>query len=134
MKALLYQAVELKNKMTNDDYINPPKEVTDINNRLNDLLAEDYSTFHEKERALVKRLIANRSSILTFLDFEIVPPHNNSSELAIRNVKVKTKVSGQFRNDKGKGADRYARIRSVVDTSIKNGLDVFTALLNLAKC
>ena len=46
---------------------------------------------------------------------------DNAFELAIRNVKVKTKVSGQFRNDKGKGADRYARIRSVVDTNIKNG-------------
>ena len=49
--------------------------------------------------------------------------HNNFSENVIRNVKVKTKVSGQFRNDKGKGADRYARIRAIVDTNIKNGQD-----------
>ena len=44
------------------------------------------------------------------------------------------KVSGQFRNDEGKGADRYAIIRSVTDTIIKNGQDVYAAFLSLAKC
>jgi len=55
-----------------------------------------------------------------------------SSEKAIRNMKVKTKVSGQFRNKAGKGADRYAKTRSVIDTTIKNGQDVYTALFCLA--
>ncbi|MDR0749206.1 MAG: transposase, partial [Tannerellaceae bacterium] len=63
-----------------------------------------------------------------------VPADNNASERAIRNVKVKTKVSGQFRNKDGKGADRFARIRSVIDTTVKNGHDVFYALECLAKC
>jgi hypothetical protein len=52
---------------------------------------------------------------------------------AIRNVKVKTKVSGQFRNPEGKGAERFARIRSVIDTTVKNGQNVFVALKCLAK-
>ncbi|MDR2809942.1 MAG: hypothetical protein LBB84_05210, partial [Tannerellaceae bacterium] len=51
---------------------------------------------------------------------------------AIRNVKVKTKVSGQFRNPEGKGAERFARIRSIIDTAIKNEQDVFVALKCLA--
>ncbi|MDR3142288.1 MAG: transposase, partial [Tannerellaceae bacterium] len=71
-------------------------------------------------------------SIFTFLLYPHVPPDNNGSERAIRNVKVKTKVSGQFRNREGKGADRFARIRFVIDTTIKNGQDVFTALKCLA--
>ena len=133
MKQLLLQAWELKDNMTADDYLNPPTQVADINNRLDELLAVDYSKFHKKEQALVKRLIKHRNSILTFLNFEIVPPHNNGSESAIRNVKVKTKVSGQFRNDEGKGADRYAKIRSVIDTAIKNGQDVYAVLLSLSK-
>ena len=132
MKELLCQALELKKQMTGDDYINPPKQVTDINNRLDELLAEDNTTFNQKERALMNRLIKNREHILTFLYHEIVPPDNNGSESAIRNVKVKTKVSGQFRNYKGKGAGRYAKIRSVIDTYIKNGQDVYSALINLA--
>jgi hypothetical protein len=61
-----------------------------------------------------------------------VPPDNNASERAIRNVKVKTKVSGQFRNPEGKGAERFARIRSVIDTTLKNKQDVFFALKCLA--
>jgi len=133
MKELLYRAWKLKDNMTVDDYLNPPTQVTDINNRLDELLAVDYSRLHQKEQALVKRLIKHRNSMLTFLKYEHVPPHNNASELAIRNAKVKTKVSGQFRNDQGKGADRYAKIRSVIDTSIKNGQDVYAALLSITK-
>ena len=101
--------------------------------QIDELLAQDCSKFHQKEQALVKRLIKHRNSILTFLQYENVPPHNNSSESAIRNVKVKTKVSGQFRNNEGKGADRYAKIRSIIDTSIKNGIDVYAALLSISK-
>jgi hypothetical protein len=77
-------------------------------------------------------MIKHRQSIFTYLYHQIVPPDNNASERAIRNVKVKTKVSGQFRRADGKGADRYAKIRSVVDTSIKNGQDVYAALIALA--
>jgi hypothetical protein len=71
-------------------------------------------------------------SIFTFLLYANVPPDNNASERAIRNVKVKTKVSGQFRNPEGKGAERFARIRSVIDTTLKNGQDVFLALKCMA--
>jgi transposase len=134
MKEVLCSALELKREMTDGDYLNPPVKVTEIKNRVDELLAVDFSKFNEKEQALIKRLIKHRASILTFLDHKIVPPDNNASERAIRNVKVKTKVSGQFRNKDGKGADRYAKIRSVVDTNIKNGQDVYTALLCLANC
>ena len=133
MKELLCQAMELKKNMTDDDYLIPPKKVAQINSRLDVLLAQDHSKFHEKEQAFINRLIKHRDSILTFLKYEFVPPHNNGSESAIRNVKVKTKVSGQFRNDQGKGADRYAILRSVTDTNIKNDQEVFAAFLALAK-
>jgi transposase len=133
MRELLHQAWELKDNMTTDDYLYPPMQVAEINNRLDELLAQDRSMFHQKEQALAKRLIKHRNSILTFLEYKNVPPHNNGSELSIRNVKVKTKVFGQFRNNEGKGADRYAKIRSVIDTAIKNGIDVHAALLSISK-
>jgi transposase len=50
MKQLLYQAMELKDNMTGDDYRNPTTQVTDINNRLDELLGVDYSKFHQKVR------------------------------------------------------------------------------------
>jgi transposase len=134
MKELFKSAIELKNKMTQEHYLNPPAEATKLNTELLELLQVDYSKFHDKEQAFIKRLNKHRQSIFTFLTHPDVPPDNNASERAIRNVKVKTKVSGQFRNKDGKGADRYAKIRSVIDTTIKNGQDVYTALVALANC
>ena len=55
---------------------------------------------------------------------------NNGSERAIRNIKVKQKVSGGFRSLDG--ADGFAVIRSVIDTTIKAGNDVFYALKLIA--
>jgi transposase len=134
MKKLFLRAIELKNKMTEVCYLNPPEEATKLNEELEKLLQVDYSQFHNKEQAFIKRLNKHRQSIFTFLTHPGVPPDNNASERAIRNIKIKTKVSGQFRNKDGKGADRYAKIRSVIDTTIKNGQDVYTALVALANC
>jgi len=133
-KELFMRAIELKNKMTENDYLNPPEEIANLNTEMDELLKTDYSKFHPKEQAFVKRLIKHRQSIFTFLEYPNVPSDNNASERAIRNVKVKTKISGQFRNKDGKGADRYAKIRSVIDTTIKNGQDVYAALVCMANC
>jgi transposase len=132
MKALFMRAIALKKNMTETDYINPPLELAELNTELDKLLETDFSKFHAKEQAFIKRMIKHRQSIFTFLYHKTVPPDNNASERAIRNVKIKTKVSGQFRRADGKGADRYAKIRSVIDTSIKNGQDVYAALIALA--
>jgi transposase len=134
LKDLFHRAIEIKKALTAQDYRQPPKEVRAINDELDELLKVDISGFHTKLQALVTRLIKNRESILTFLTHPDVPYDNNGSERAIRMVKVKTKVSGQFRNKEGKGADRFARIRSVIDTTIKNGQEVYPTLLCLAKC
>jgi transposase len=132
IKDLLYRSLALKRSLLAGDCQNPPEEIAKLNWELDALLAVDITRFHKKEQAFITRLRKHRQSIFTFLLHPNVPPENNGSERAIRNVKVKTKVSGQFRNAEGKGADRFARIRSVIDTTIKNGQDVFTALKCLA--
>jgi transposase len=132
MKDLLYRAIVLKRTMPAEDYRNPPEEVALLNRELDELLAVEVVGFHKKEQAFIRRLQKHRQSIFTFLIYPNVPPDNNGSERAIRNVKVKTKVSGQFRNAEGKGAERFARIRSVIDTTLKNRQDVFFALKCLA--
>ena len=70
-----------------------------------------------------------RDKIFTFLLYPSVPPDNNGSERAIRNVKVKLKVSGQFKSEDG--AKDYANLRSIVDTSRKRGLNEFKALRDM---
>jgi transposase len=46
-------------------------------------------------------------------------------------VKVKQKISGQFKTERT--AKNFAKIRSVIDTSIKNGMNVVEALTPIAK-
>jgi transposase len=86
--------------------------------------------FHRKLRAFIRRLRKWRGSIVPFLYDEEVPADNNGSERGIRNVKVKTKISGQFRTPRC--AEGFAKIRSVIDTANKNGQNIFNALTALA--
>jgi len=60
-----------------------------------------------------------------------VQADNNGSDRAIRNVKVKQKVSGQFKSFGG--AMNFAVLRSITDTAIKNGQNVLNALLVIAE-
>jgi transposase len=78
-----------------------------------------------------KRMLREKQHIFTFLFIENVPSDNNASERAIRNVKVKQKISGQFKEEHT--AQNFAKIRSVIDTTIKNGLNVLEALALIAK-
>jgi len=73
-----------------------------------------------------KRMLRENQHIFTFLFIEDVPSDNNASERAIRNVKVKQKISGQFKVEQA--AQNFAEIRSVIDTTIKNGLNVLECL------
>lgn len=126
MKVLLQDAIELKKQLTPTQYLKPTAAVIEIEQRLMLLLVTEQSAAHKKVKAFSKRLIKNKNSILTFLYHPKVPPDNNGSERAIRNVKIKTKVSGMFRSQRG--ATRFAIIRSIIDTTIKNGQNVFEAL------
>ena len=82
-------------------------------------------------RPFHKRLRKYKDYLFPFLYYEKVPADNNASERAIRNVKVKQKISGQFFNHDN--AMDVAIIRSVIDTAIKNGANVFNALKLIAK-
>lgn len=80
-----------------------------------------------KLEAFKSRMRKRRKSLFRFLEDPMIPPDNNGSERAIRNVKVKTKVSGMFKTDLG--ADQFAVIRSVIDTFIKRRQPVLKSLI-----
>ncbi|MCH7411384.1 transposase, partial [Belliella sp. DSM 111904] len=65
-----------------------------------------------------------------FLYYQKVPPDNNASERAIRNIKVKQKISGQFKSNNG--AENFCVIRSVVDTLIKRSGNILENLNHIA--
>lgn len=95
-----------------------PHAVTRITKMFKKLLDEVIDKSLQKMVALQKRLAKYRDYLFLFLENELVPPDNNGSERAIRNFKVKQKVSGFFKTYKG--ARNYAILRTVCDTAIKN--------------
>ncbi len=130
LKQVFKDAISYKKQMTINDYLGTNQKVKGFENQLTELLKTDYSGKHNKLQAFIKRLIKNRGSIFTFLYHQEVPPDNNGSERAIRNAKVKMKISNQFKSFDF--ANHYAVIRSVIDTTIKNSENVFDALSCLA--
>lgn len=97
---------------------------------MSELLDRPLPEKHKDLRAFHKRMVKYRDYIFKFLYHFEVPPDNNASERAIRNVKVKQKVSGQFKT--AEGAQAYAVIRSVTDTCVKNGQNVLGAFKTIA--
>ncbi len=77
----------------------------------------------------IKSFTKSKNKIFTFLLDADIPADNNASERAIRNVKVKQKVSGQFKSLDG--AKNYATLRSIIDTSRKRGLNEFESLVTI---
>lgn len=108
-----------------------PNRTTRINNRLIKLLDRNMSKAPGKIPALWKRLKKHKEKVFLFLQYpdREVPPENNASERSIRNVKVKVKVSGQFKS--GDGAQDYAAARSVIDTAIKQSKNVHDELVGI---
>ena len=102
-----------------------------IIHKLESLLNNPPDSKHKKLHTFYKRMCRERQHLFTFLFIENVPPDNNASERAIRNVKVKQKISGQFKTEQT--AQNFAKIRSVIDTTIKNGLNVLDALNLIAE-
>ena len=83
---------------------------------------------HEKVKTLRVKLLKIKDYITTCLYYPDVPAENNFCERSIRNVKLKLKVSTNLRSMQG--AENYAIIRSIIDTSILQGKNVWTALQN----
>ena len=124
LKKLLLLAQKLKNEMSDYEKEHPARN--QLETRLEKLLAYDIEKQPVKIKPFQKRLIKNKAYLFPFLYHQMVPADNNASERAIRNVKVKQKISGQFFNHSN--AMDFAVIRSVIDTAIKNGANVLNSL------
>lgn len=100
--------------------------------KLKELLYEIIDKSFKKIISLQKRLAKYQDYLFLFLTNEFVPPDNNGSERAIRNFKVKQKVSGFFKTNRG--ATNYAILRSVCDTAIKNNQNPLIPFKLAADC
>lgn len=130
-KSLLQQAILLKKGLTPAEYAAAGPRQQQLFENLRLLLHRPIGERFEKSLSLQKSLLKHQTAILYFLLQPDVPPDNNGSERAIRNVKVKQKISGQYKSTKG--ADTFAILRSVIDTTIKAGQNVLYALSLIAQ-
>jgi transposase len=130
-KSILIQAINLNNKLSDTDYYAPIPQRTILENRLDKILNLKLPTENKEMISFQKRLLKYRDYLFTFLYHPKVPPDNNASERAIRNIKVKQKVSGQFKSTDGSQA--FAILRSVTDTIIKNNQNVLNSLKVISK-
>ena len=126
MKVLLKRAIKLKNTMALEQYNEPLEErmaiLKEFDVLINKTLPEEVSKIFPFQKRLKKR----KCQVFNFLFYPDVPYDNNGSEQAIRNVKVKQKVSGNFRSERG--SEIFAILRSVVDTVIKRGGNPFDTI------
>ena len=129
-KMLFLSAIKLKKQMSKADYYVHNPRRANLENRLKILL--NYA-LNKNDKELVtfqNRLIKYQHYIYPFLYCPEVPPDNNASERAIRNIKVKQKISGQFKSPNG--AFGFAVLRSVTDTILKNNQNVLSSLKVIA--
>lgn len=118
IKFLFYESLKWKE--------NHPYENHNFDKQLSKIQENPPDNPSKKLKAFIKRLKKHEKSLFVFLDHKHVPSDNNGSERAIRNIKVKTKVSGQFKSIEN--ANIFAVLRSVIDTLIKNKQPVFEKL------
>ena len=113
------------------------EEFNDFVSKINQYLllgAEEYLAdsevyYAKEEHALLIRLMEYRDNYIYWtLDFNL-PFTNNLSERALRGMKSKMKISGQFQNITN--AEYYAIIRSYIETCYRNGVNGHGALVRL---
>ena len=126
LKELLWRAIEFKKQINYKTHFQELNEKDKLQKNLNELLLQPLPEKDKKAKMLQKKLLKSSSNILAFLKYPEVPPDNNGSERAIRNIKVQQKISGQFKSDNG--ANGFAVIRSIIDTTLKSGQNIFNAL------
>ena len=125
---LLRKSIQLNHKIIDMDsqQFDHVIAIQKIQNSAEELIDQPIHTSNKKLLAFQKRMKKYSNYLFSFLVHPSVPYENNSSERAIRNMKVKMKVSGMFKTYEG--AQNFAIIRSVIDTCAKNNKSIFNAL------
>lgn len=125
-KELLCDAIALKKAKA--AYSKQDKQPMGIESRCTALLAELVGQGQSPKTVTFQNSMNTyRDFLFPFLYDPLIPFDNNASERAIRNVKVKLKVSGQFKS----GQEDYCILRSLIDTTLKNKGSVFKVFQQL---
>lgn len=120
-----------KKKGFEEAYIeNFNKKMTELLEKAKEEAAANESVYSGPfERSLIARIINYRENFFAWVEDFSLPTTNNLSERALRGVKTKMKVSGQFAT--ARTADNYAAIRTYIETCRRNGINELEALKRL---
>ena len=128
MKDLFKKALELKRM--NPQYDRGDPLAMEIETEMDELLSGQLNQKKTPKTIIFQNSMSDyRNYLFTFLYDKDIPADNNGSERGIRNIKVKMKISGQFKT----GHDTFAKLRSVIDTCIKRNLPVLHAMQQIAR-
>ena len=128
-KELIVSIFDIRKTLTKA-YLPNSIEALAFENTLNELLAITIDREISPKTAIFQASMSKyRNYILPCLYNLDIPPDNNGSERAIRNVKIKQKVAGQFKT----GQNAFCTIRSVIDTLLKRNLEVLPYLTQIIK-
>lgn len=123
MKSIFQEAIKEKDSILS---LKKTKKV-EVLSKLDEILK--IRTKSNSEEKLRKRFSSLKNNLFMFLDYDNVPPTNNSSEQALRPSVIFRKVTNGFRSELGK--DIFANFRSVIDTAKKQGKNVFDSILDI---
>lgn len=105
-------------------------DIGSIKGEFANLMKVNLDRLNQKFGNLQKSLIKHADHLFNFLEQEDVPYENNASERSVRPLKVKQKVSGQFKTENG--ANAFCQLHSIAETAKKNGQDIFLAFIAVA--
>ena len=126
-KSLFKKALELKRLNPQYDRFDPL--AMEIETEMDKLLSEPLICEKASKTVIFQKSMSdNRDYLFPFLYHKDIPPDNNGSERGIRNIKVKMKISGQFKS----GQNSFAILRSIIDTCLKKNLPVLDTLQQIA--
>ena len=136
LKELIQKAIHdknqfIKNGCFNDEYI------TKFDEQFNDILYEaieenlskSKTHYDQKERALINRILEYKSNYFLWMHDFSLPLDDNLSERALRGIKSKMKIAGQFQNEQY--AKYFADIKTYIETCYRNGINPTDALIRL---
>lgn len=111
--------------------------INDFDNQYEDILynaIEENSTksttyYDKEEKALINRILEYKDNYFIWMyDFSL-PIDDNLSERALRGIKSKMKIAGQFQNENT--AKYYADIKTYIETCYRNDINPTDALIRL---
>jgi hypothetical protein len=118
VQELFREAIHLWNRFTSSDELTLTgylRRVTELDNRLDDLLAEDQTGTAAQN--LSERYLKHRDHLLVFLSYPGVPPDNNACERALRPSVIHARSGGRKATPPWKRCSKLPSCKAVVSST-----------------